>query len=117
MREDIDWMLAIILLCFTCGIGTFIYLIIYYSKPEDRCVHCNSIVAAQVPGYQLEPDQVVIPQQVQSQSSQVEQSRAQASQIQTTEPTSSEGKQFCPYCGEKIAGNARFCPGCGAKLS
>ena len=110
-------MLAIILLCFTCGIGTFIYLIIYYSKPEDRCVHCNSIVATQVPGYQLEPDQVEIPQQVQTRTSQVEQRYEQASQSQKTETLSSGGKQFCPYCGEKIEINARFCPGCGAKIS
>ncbi|MGV9171384.1 MAG: hypothetical protein ACOC44_00465 [Promethearchaeia archaeon] len=39
VREDIDLPLAIILLIFTAGFGLFIYLIIYYNREENRCVH------------------------------------------------------------------------------
>jgi hypothetical protein len=43
-RQDIDVCLAIILLIFTAGIGLLIYLIIYYSKKENQCIHCGTIV-------------------------------------------------------------------------
>ena len=45
-REEIDTCLAIILLIFTAGIGLLIYLAIYYSKAEDRCIHCGAKITA-----------------------------------------------------------------------
>ncbi|MFX1568416.1 MAG: zinc ribbon domain-containing protein [Promethearchaeota archaeon] len=32
------------------------------------------------------------------------------------EPLSTEGKNFCVYCGQKIESGGNFCPNCGSKL-
>ncbi|MBD3350373.1 MAG: hypothetical protein GF364_02700 [Candidatus Lokiarchaeota archaeon] len=41
-RADIDIGLAIFLFCCTGSIGFWIYIIIYFLQPEDRCVFCSS---------------------------------------------------------------------------
>jgi len=117
VREDIDWMLAFFLICFTCGCGLFIYLIIYYSKPENRCVHCYSIV----PGLQqpTQPYEVHPPSQKVSQPYEVQTPQEdiyEISQNQNITPEKEIRTNYCPYCGEKIEENARFCAGCGAKI-
>ncbi len=32
------------------------------------------------------------------------------------EPISTEGKNFCVYCGHKLETSGNFCPNCGSKL-
>ncbi|MHA1821596.1 MAG: hypothetical protein ACTSU2_11545 [Promethearchaeota archaeon] len=48
-REDIDVGLALFLLFCTGGIGLIIYLIIYYTQPEDKCVFCKTKVLPNPP--------------------------------------------------------------------
>lgn len=102
-REDIDLLLAIILLCFTAGIGLIIYLMIYYSKPENMCVHCNSVVSSQSPGD--------IPQ---IKSSQLQTTEVEYNQVVVSQEP--EKQKYCQFCGEKIQEDAQFCQGCGAKV-
>jgi hypothetical protein len=101
-------MLAFFLLCCTCGVGIIVYLIIYYSKPENRCIHCYSIVETRI----SEPYE----QPIQSSKLQTRENIYEISQkpLQTIEKV--EREKFCPYCGLNIPENARYCPGCGAKV-
>lgn len=101
-REDIDVCVAIILFFFTAGIGLIIYLIIYYGKPQNRCVHCNSIVSPAL----SEP--------------------ITTEKIETPAPPSSysftssnkESIKFCAYCGEPIKSNiTQYCAHCGTKIN
>ena len=107
-REDIDWMLAILLICFSCGLGLIIYLIIYYGKPENRCVHCYTIVEPQAPSVYQQPPQPYEVQPTQENIYEIPQKQAQTSKEEVK-------AKFCPYCGEEVVENARFCQGCGAK--
>ncbi|MFW9899069.1 MAG: hypothetical protein ACFFDO_07400 [Candidatus Thorarchaeota archaeon] len=101
-REPIDALLAIILFCCTFGIGFFIYLIIYYSRPENRCVHCGTEVSAL-----LSQDSQVISQLPYQQ-------QTQYSQVKTIE---SDIVKYCPLCGGKLDSQYQnFCPTCGSKI-
>ncbi|TFG18455.1 MAG: zinc-ribbon domain-containing protein [Promethearchaeota archaeon] len=98
-REEINWGVAILLLCFTGGIGLIIYLIIYYSKSEDRCIHCNARVLSRAPQYShlIEP---ITPQPQQK-----------------LEAIESNNSKYCPFCGEQLeSSNDRFCSNCGTKV-
>lgn len=105
-REDIDTCLAIILLIFTVGIGLLIYLAIYYSKAEDRCIHCgNKITALQTPSpytYQTQP--------------QVQQS-SYSTPVNTSEEIAGSRPNFCSLCGEKLDPGISYCPNCGSQIS
>ena len=105
-RKDFDTCLAIILLLFT-GIGFIIYLVVYYRKKEDRCVHCGTQITlsqAQAPStYQ-------IPQEIQQSSYSVTQSESE--EVTGTAP------KFCSFCGEKLEPSSiKFCPNCGSKVT
>ncbi len=98
VREDINILLAIILLCFTCGIGLIIYLIIYYSQKEDRCIHCNTQITSLPDQY----SQTILPNQT---------------QYREVETISGETANYCPLCGEKLDNQTQnFCPHCGSKI-
>ena len=101
-REDIDVCVAIILFFFTAGIGFIIYLIIYYSKPQNRCVHCNSIASPAL-----------------SESVTREEIEAPATPSSYSLPSSNnESIKFCAYCGEAIKSkNTQYCAHCGTKLT
>ncbi len=105
-REEIDTCLAIVLLIFTAGIGLLIYLAIYYSKPEDRCVHCgNKITTFQTPSpytYQPQP--------------QIQQS-AYSTPVNTSEEITGSRPNFCSLCGEKLNPGTSYCPNCGSQIS
>jgi len=103
-REDIDWGIAILLLCFTGGIGLIIYLVIYYSKPQDRCIHCNTRILSGSSQY--------------SQPSQKSQNQSITSKdIQKVEHFESEQPKYCPFCGEQLeSSNVKFCSHCGTKI-
>lgn len=101
-REPINPILAIILFCCTLGIGFFIYLIIYYSKSENRCVHCGT----QVTSLQNQYSQTI--------SQLPNQQQAQFSQVKTTE---SDIVRYCHLCGGKLDKDTQnFCPHCGSKI-
>ena len=96
-RGEIDACLAIILLIFTAGIGLIIYLAIYYSKPEDRCVHCGTQVSS------------IIRQS----SNQIQPNRYS----QTFEQIEGERGYYCSFCGEKLGESGlKYCPNCGSKI-
>ncbi|MEJ2251116.1 MAG: zinc-ribbon domain-containing protein [Candidatus Lokiarchaeota archaeon] len=119
-REDIDVCLAIILLIFTAGIGLIIYIAIYYSKPENRCVHCNTIVEPKYnfPNrqtqarmtYQDHDNPYVYQEKVESKSN---------SNYMPLEATKaySDKQRYCELCGAKIESeNQKFCSNCGNKF-
>lgn len=101
-REDIDVCVAIILFFFTAGIGFIIYLIIYYSKPQNRCVHCNSIVSPAL-----------------SDSIATEKIEAPATpNPYSLTSSNNESIKFCAYCGEAIKSkDTQYCAHCGTKLT
>ena len=100
-REEMNVVLAILLLCCT-GIGFFIYLIFYYSKPENKCIHCGSYCQATLPN---KSSQTTLQLQNQTQSN------------TENAKTLGEHLKFCPLCGNKLdTGNQKFCSNCGSKL-
>jgi hypothetical protein len=114
-REDIDICLAIILLIFTAGIGLIIYLTIYYSRPEDKCVHCRTRVSpiqTQPVGQIPHQDQAQpYPYTYQTQPTQGYTASSSVEGIREEEPL------FCVYCGEKLkVKGIKFCPNCGNKI-
>ena len=107
-REDIDICLAVILLIFTAGIGLVIYIIIYYGKEEDRCVHCGATCSQEFEGSATqEAPQVSTQPQHQNRPS-----RAQESVVEK------KGEiNFCPFCGDNFdQGGVKYCPNCGSKV-
>ena len=104
-REEIDTCLAIILLIFTAGIGLLIYLAIYYSKPEENCVHCGAKVTAfQTPSPYTHQSQPKIQQTPYSPP------------INTAEQVTGGIPNFCALCGEKLDMGAKFCQNCGSQI-
>ena len=101
VREEINVVLAILLLCCT-GIGFFIYLIFYYSKPQNKCIHCGSYCQATLPNNSVQ----TVPQLQNQTQSNAEYAKTLGNQL-----------KFCPLCGNKLdAGNQNFCANCGSKL-
>ncbi|MHA2182434.1 MAG: zinc ribbon domain-containing protein [Promethearchaeota archaeon] len=92
-RKQFDTCLAIVLLIFTV-IGFFIYLAVYYSKPEDRCIHCGTQITFSQSAVQYQTPQDQRPQ---------------------AQPASST-HSYCSLCGEKLEAQVKFCPNCGGKI-
>jgi len=116
-REDFDVCLAIILAIFTGGIGLIIYLIIWYNKEENRCVHCGSIIQPMESKYkqtnhQEEKQKNIPPFQ---NPHRITSSNIRKSSIEPDIITGEESK-FCPYCGEIIDIETQFCPNCGSEI-
>ena len=103
-RKDIDICLAVVLLIFTAGIGLLIYLAIYYSKGEDRCMHCGT----QVTRYNIQSS--YIPSQNQFQTSQ------NSIPLEESEESLVKELKYCSFCGEKITHLDRYCQNCGGKV-
>ncbi|MFX1315090.1 MAG: hypothetical protein ACFE9T_04450 [Promethearchaeota archaeon] len=110
-REDIDMCLAIILLIFTAGIGLIIYLVIYYRRAENRCVHCGT----QINVFQIEKTNQISFQQ---QKTQVNPYVDQTDSTYTSTTLQEVNNIFyCVFCGEKLENsNIKFCPNCGSKI-
>lgn len=96
-RKDFDTCLAIVLLIFT-GIGFFIYIGVYYSKKEDRCVHCGTQIT-------------ISPSQAQIQSS------LKPNPVASSKEIRGELPNYCAFCGEKLEVGSKFCPNCGSNIS
>lgn len=111
-REEFDWCLATILLIFTAGIGLLIYVFYYLSKPENRCVHCNSECYTVLTEGET-------PQQITYQQSEQYISQPQIHQYsqETVVVENTQTARFCPLCGEKLdQRGAKFCPACGGEI-
>ena len=109
VREALNWQLMIILLIFTAGIGLIIYLIIYYNKPESRCIHCHT--------------QISLKSEFGSHSStnvQAEKQKPHNSDINSGIEVRVNGTskhKYCSYCGEPLLNElAKFCAHCGSKV-
>jgi len=114
-REDIDICLAIILLIFTAGIGLIIYLVIYYSRVEDKCVHCGTRITA----LQTQPVSQISYQQQAQQNPYTYQTQPTQEYTTTSgvEEFKGESPFFCTFCGEKLeVEGIKFCPNCGSKV-
>jgi len=116
VREEIDWPLAIILMCFTGGIGLIIYLIIYYNKNEDRCIHCHSQITKKAAPYaQLAQQKAQNPYRFQTETQKQQKSEYIVSE--SVEGVKNIQPNFCPFCGERLENkDAKFCPHCGTKV-
>jgi hypothetical protein len=102
VREDINWPLAIVLLIFTAGIGLVIYLIIYYSGAENRCIHCHTPIMMSNLQYA---------QQTHQNAYQSEANFSPKKDASLAQPN------YCPFCGEHLSSkDAKFCSNCGSTL-
>jgi len=109
VREALNWPLMIILLIFTGGIGLIIYLIIYYNKPESRCVHCHSQISMKSE-FSVQSSTHV---QTEHQKTHLSDSN---SDIKVKAEETSKHK-YCSYCGEpQLNELAKFCPHCGTRV-
>jgi len=98
-REEIHIGLAILLFLLTF-IGFFIYLILYYRKPEDRCIHCGTQCL-----------------NVLDKSSTVVASQNHLEMGSLNQEVISEKAAYCPLCGSELdQRNPKFCPNCGSDL-
>ena len=105
-REEIDTCLAVILLIFTIGIGLIIYLAIYYSRPEENCIHC---------GAKITSPQHSSPYTYESQPH-VQQS-SYPTPVNVSEEVTGAIPNFCALCGEKLDVGAKFCQNCGSQIT
>ena len=104
-RDDFDVCLAIILLIFTAGIGLIIYIVVYYSKPANRCIHCGS----RIPYID---------------SSQYLQQNNHSQEYQHVFPTQpvqesahlKDKATYCTFCGGELKSGVSYCPNCGSKI-
>ena len=119
VREEINWPLAIILLIFTGGIGLIIYLIIYYSKTEDCCVHCHSQITT-ITAPSAQPAQQIAQKDQNPYRFQTETQNQQKNEYrisESVEDVKTIQLNFCPFCGERLENkDATFCPHCGTKV-
>ncbi|TXT64915.1 MAG: hypothetical protein BAJALOKI3v1_150018 [Promethearchaeota archaeon] len=116
-REDIDICLAIILAIFTAGIGLIIYLIIWYSKDENRCVHCNSVLRPTETQFQPSQGQPYRQEPTPPQQNPYKMASSSTSTSNSKEEVISGGNtKYCPFCGSDIEPGAKFCPNCGSKI-
>ncbi len=103
-REEIDTCLAIILLIFTAGIGLIIYLAIYYSRPEENCIHCG----AKITTPQTQSPYISQPQTQQT---------SYSTSVNVSEEVTGFKPSYCALCGEKLDSGTRFCPNCGSQIT
>jgi hypothetical protein len=101
-REEIDTCLAIILLIFTAGIGLLIYLAIYYSRPEENCIHCGAKITSA---------------QFSKQTTYQPQAQSYTTVPRTNDQITGARPNFCALCGEKLEIGAKFCQNCGSQVT
>jgi len=108
VREALNWPLMIILLIFG-GIGLIIYLVIYYNKPESRCIHCHTQIS-------LESDKSVQSSTYVQVVNQKTLHSDTSSDVKVKADETSNLKN-CRYCGEPLLNElAKFCPHCGSRV-
>ena len=96
-RTDINVYLAIILFIFGF-FGFIIYLIIHFTRPPDKCVHCETQCTTRLVD---STGQLILKENIDASSTKIVGSKP----------------NYCPLCGEKMdARNPDFCPNCGTHL-
>ncbi|MFO7797340.1 MAG: hypothetical protein ACQERB_09370 [Promethearchaeati archaeon] len=112
-REEINWFLLVILAIFTSGFGVFIYLIIYFNKPENRCIYCNSICQ---PSEEYNPYKPVIEAY---NSPEKPNNYYKSTEFENNSEVVVQIGKYCPSCGAKLdeRGEANYCAFCGFDLS
>ena len=104
-REDLDIGIIIILFIFTAGLGVLIYLVVYYDKKLNRCIHCNSICK---------------PLLLEDQSNKIIEPSKETfnyREINSTSDRDNNESKFCYNCGTKLDERERkFCPFCGVSV-
>ncbi|MFX1258272.1 MAG: hypothetical protein ACFFAN_10455 [Promethearchaeota archaeon] len=115
IRKRLDPLIGIILFCCTFGISFFIFLIIHYSKPENRCIHCGTICTVLPNQYIQKSSQLLYQQQTQDyQSTSHPQYNKPYIQVERVE---GEKANYCPLCGAKLDNrNKKFCSNCGNEI-
>ena len=104
-REDLDIGIVILLFIFTAGFGIIIYLIVYYDKEPNRCIHCNSICKPML--IESQNNKTVV---------QVE-DKSEKMQNYVSINTINERSKFCYNCGTELDERERkFCPFCGVNV-
>jgi hypothetical protein len=104
VRKNFDICLALILLIFTAGIGLIIYLIIYYSQPKNRCIHCGTEIN-------------LLPSEFSSESSLQGSQQALIKNHQRDVINEEQKIAYCPFCGIKLdKREQKFCENCGSSL-
>ncbi|GAJ06794.1 unnamed protein product, partial [marine sediment metagenome] len=101
------------------GIGFIIYLIIYYSKTEDRCIHCHSQITAISAPYAQPAQQIA--QNIQNpyhfQTETQKQQKSEYTVSELVEGVKTIQPNFCPFCGESLENkDVKFCRHCGTKV-
>jgi len=108
VRETLNWPLMIILLIFG-GIGLIIYLIIYYNKPESRCIHCHAQISLKSYSSVQSSTYVQVEHQKMHHSDSNSDIKVKADETLN--------RKYCSYCGEpQLNELAKFCPHCGTKV-
>ncbi len=101
-RKDFDTCLAVLLLIFT-GIGFLIYVGLWYYRPKDRCIKCETVIIQKVP---YSPS---------TEGSQITQSH---SPQMLSDNINENKRNYCPFCGNQLdERTAKFCKSCGTPLS
>lgn len=104
-REDLDIGIIILLFIFTAGFGILIYLIVYYDKKPNRCIHCNSICKPML--LDSQNNKMVV---------QVEDKREKMQNYVSINTINTTSK-FCYNCGTELDERERkFCPFCGVNV-
>ena len=104
-REDLDVGIIIILFIFTAGLGVLIYLVVYYDKNPNRCIHCNSVCKPMLIEYQSDKKLASVE----------EKSEKMHNYISINEIK--EVSKFCYNCGTELDERERkFCPFCGVNI-
>jgi hypothetical protein len=113
-REDINWAILVVLTIFTAGIGVLIYLSVYFRKPMNHCVYCNSVC------YIKETERASISLQETSSSSANYNSNQAITTIKKERIDEDNNKQeknykYCINCGAEIGNRKQlnFCAYCG----
>ena len=110
-RDEINWVLLVILAIFTAGFGVLIYLAYYFNKPENKCIHCNSI-CQDTYAYASPPSTVITPSiDRNNNSTQITTEVYRENDINE----SNDITRYCPSCGSKLGDRegGNFCPYCG----
>ncbi|MBD3196016.1 MAG: hypothetical protein GF317_13240 [Candidatus Lokiarchaeota archaeon] len=119
-RRSLDWGLAIILLIFTAGVGLIIYIIHYYTQPENICIHCGALIENKETN-QLN-DKSNINEEIISHKStnnnpyrfQVKDDHKKKEDI--LQHIKGVSFSYCSFCGERTDPNSDLCQNCGSKI-
>jgi len=104
-REDLDVGIIILLFIFTAGLGVLIYLVVYYDKKPNRCIHCNSICKPMLIEHHNDKKLVTL------------EPKSEKTHNYVSIKTINETSKFCYNCGTELDDRERkYCPFCGVNV-